>query len=84
MNHHATSKFWSAYEGLPADVRKLADRTFESLKKNPRHPSLHLKSVGNYYSVRVGLHHRALGVAIEGGILWFWIGSHEDYDRTIG
>ena len=60
-----------------------ADRAFKLLKANPRHPSLRLKNVGKYYSVRVGLHHRALGVPINDGILWFWIGSHEEYDRII-
>jgi hypothetical protein len=34
--------------------------------------------------VRVGAHYRALGTGIEGGVLWFWIGSHADYDRLIG
>jgi hypothetical protein len=34
--------------------------------------------------VRVGAHYRALGVDVEGGVLWFWIGSHADYDRLIG
>lgn len=32
------------------------------LKCNPRHPSLHFKKVGRFWSVRVGLHHRAIGV----------------------
>jgi hypothetical protein len=39
--------------------------------------------IGRYYSVRVGIAYRALGLAVEGGILWFWIGNHENYDRLI-
>jgi hypothetical protein len=35
-------------------------------------------------SVRVGLRYRALAVEVEGGYLWFWIGSHADYDKLIG
>lgn len=53
------------------------------MKDNPRHPSLHLKKVGRFWSVRVGLAHRALAVAIEADLLWFWIGSHSDYDKMI-
>jgi hypothetical protein len=34
--------------------------------------------------VRVGLHYRALGVEIKDGVLWFWIGTHADYDRMTG
>lgn len=59
-------------------------RTSSFLKKDPRHPSLHLKKIGPFWSVRVGLHYRALGKPVDGGILWGWIGSHEDYDKLIG
>jgi hypothetical protein len=53
------------------------------LKQDARHPSLNLKQVGRYRSVRVGLRYRALAVEVEGGLLWFWIGSHADYDKLL-
>lgn len=28
--------------------------------------------------------YRALGVEVENGISWFWIGTHAKYDRLIG
>ena len=34
-------------------------------------------------SVRVRLRYRALAVEIDGGLLWFWIGSHADYDALV-
>ena len=34
-------------------------------------------------SVRVGLGYRALGTMHGEDILWFWIGSHADYDRLV-
>ena len=34
-------------------------------------------------SVRVGLGYRALGVRHGDDILWFWIGSHAEYDRLV-
>jgi hypothetical protein len=54
------------------------------LRADPRHPSLHLKRVKRYWSARVGLHHRAVAVDAPDGLLWFWIGSHADYDKLIG
>jgi hypothetical protein len=54
------------------------------LKNDPRHPSLHLKKVGRFSSVRVGLHYRAVAVEVPGGLLWFWIGSHEEYNKLMG
>jgi len=65
-------------------VQGLADRAFAILKADPRHPSLHFKKVGRFLSARVGLHHRALAVETSDGALWFWIGSHADYDKLIG
>jgi len=35
------------------------------------------------YSARVGLGYRALGVRKGDLIVWFWIGSHSDYDRLV-
>jgi hypothetical protein len=29
------------------------------------------------------MRYRALAVEVEGGYLWFWIGSHADYDKLI-
>ena len=84
MRHYASSRFWSAYDALPTEVRALADRCYALLKENPRHPSLHFKRVGSVWSVRVGLHYRALGVDVEGGVQWFWIGTHAEYDALVG
>jgi len=83
MPHSTTPRFWKAYDGLPASIRELADKNFVLLKQNPQHPSLQLKKVGRFWSVRVGLNHRALGVESDDGILWFWIGSHAEYNVLI-
>jgi len=80
----ASPAFWSCYERLPEAIRELADSNFELLKANPSHPSLHLKKIGRYRSVRVGLHYRALAVEVADGLLWFWIGTHSEYDRLLG
>ena len=62
MKHRASPRFWACYEALPLDVQLLADRAYEQLKADPRHPSLHLKRIGRFWSVRVGLRHRALAL----------------------
>jgi hypothetical protein len=83
MNHLATPRFWFCYRRLPPDVQQLADRCYEALRNNPRHPSLHLKKVGPLWSVRVGIHYRALAVEDEGDLIWSWIGTHAEYDQLI-
>ncbi|NCD32231.1 MAG: hypothetical protein EOL87_02315 [Spartobacteria bacterium] len=86
LNHFTTSNYWQLYNRLPFHVRNTADKYFDLLKKNPKHPSLHLKQIGTLWSVRAGLHYRALGIdtpSEEKGILWIWIGSHAEYDRFV-
>jgi hypothetical protein len=29
------------------------------------------------------LHYRALAAEVTDGLVWFWIGSHADYDRLV-
>lgn len=84
MRHFASPDFWFHYRALPVEIQQLADKCFEFMKADPRHPSIRLKRVGEYWSARVGLDHRALGVDDEGAISWFWIGTHAEYDKLIG
>ncbi|WP_420454150.1 type II toxin-antitoxin system RelE family toxin [Rubrivirga sp.] len=84
MNHFATPSFWSAYRALPGEVQSVADKNFDLLKNNPRHPSLRLKKVGAFWSARVGRNHRAVARDRSEGLVWFWIGPHAQYDRLIG
>ena len=84
MRHFASPAFWQAYDSLPGQIRELADKNYALLKDNPKYPSLHFKKVEDYWSVRVGMRYRALGVEIDEGVLWFWIGSHADYDKLVG
>ncbi len=84
MNHFATPSFWSAYRTLPSEIQGIADKNFAFLKENPRHPSLRLKKVGAFWSVRVGRGYRAVARDRAEGLIWFWIGPHDQYDRLIG
>ncbi|TAN35775.1 MAG: hypothetical protein EPN23_10255 [Verrucomicrobia bacterium] len=81
--HRATRRFWHCYDLLLPEAQRLADHSFALLKCDSRHPSLHFKKVGKLWSVRVGIHYRALAVADEAGFLWVWIGTHAEYDRLI-
>jgi mRNA-degrading endonuclease RelE of RelBE toxin-antitoxin system len=84
MRHFTSPSFGESYDKLPAPIQELADKNYKLLKTNPRHPSLQLKKVGKYWSVRVGLKYRAVAVEIPEGLLWFWIGTHAEYDHVFG
>ena len=83
MKHRTTPQFWKLYEKLPVRVQRLADKNFVLLKSDPQHPSLNFKKIDDLWSVRVGLQYRALAVEHDGVTLWFWIGSHADYDKMM-
>ena len=84
MRHLAHARFWRSYRRLPRDVQELADRSYALLRSNPGHPSLQFKKVGDFWSSRVGLHDRALALEVERDLVWFWIGSHAEYDTLVG
>jgi hypothetical protein len=83
LKHFASPDFWALFNSLSPEIQKLARANFELLKSDPRHPSLHFKKAGGYWSVRKGRNYRALGKQLDDGILWAWIGSHTEYEKIL-
>lgn len=83
MRYRATSDFWYHYRQLPEEIQELADRCYKLLKQDSRYPSLHFKKVGQFWSVRIGLHYRALALEEGDDIAWFWIGTYAEYDQLL-
>jgi hypothetical protein len=86
MNSTTTDQFWMRYSALPAEVKERAREAYTLFVSDPHHPSLHFKRIHStrpVFSVRIGLHWRAVGILDEQEITWFWIGSHADYDRLV-
>ncbi len=86
MKSRATPRFWAAYRALPPEIQDLARKAYRLFRENPRHPSLQFKRVHHVerlYAARVTLGYRALGLLEDDQILWFWIGSHAEYDRLL-
>jgi hypothetical protein len=83
---HTTARFRKAYRQLPVPIRKQAKVAYKLFQQNPHHPSLRFKQVHPtrpIYSVRAGLDYQAVGVREGETLIWFWIGSHADYDRLL-
>ena len=63
--------------GAEAGARKYA-----LWKRDLYHASLHFEERRNGICVvRIGDHYRALGLRADETIAWFWIGTHEEYNR---
>ena len=86
MKSHLTSTFRSLFSKLPTRVQTQAKKNYKLWVHNRNHPSLDFKRVHpeqEIYSIRVGLGWRALGVRDRGVIVWFWIGSHAEYNKMV-
>jgi hypothetical protein len=86
VKSRATPRFWKAFRELPSEIQDAARKAYRLFQESSRHPSLQFKKVHDQeplYSVRVTLGYRALGLVQGDEIVWFWIGSHADYDRLL-
>ena len=86
MKSHMTDEFRDAFTALPPEVQQQARAAYVLFQDTPHHPSLHfkrLRSTQIAYTVRVGLHYRALAYEEQGELYWFWIGSHATYDQLV-
>lgn len=81
--HKTTSRFWKCFEDLPVSVQQVSKKNFKLLKADPLYSSLHFKKLGKFWSVRVGINHRALAIEEEQGFIWVWVGSHSEYERML-
>ena len=86
MKSAASKQFWDCFGALPPEVQALAQNTFAIWQRDARHPSLLFKKIAAnrpLYSVRIGRRRRALGVRQGDTMVWFWIGTHAEYDKII-
>lgn len=83
MKSSTTPSFRKRLKELPPPIRRLARKNFKLWLRDPHHPSLHFKKIGMFWSARVGIDFRALAIIRGDKAEWFWIGSHEAYDRFV-
>ena len=75
-------KFWKCFDSLSPGAQKLAREKYALWKLDQGHPSLKFEERRNGICVvRIGEHLRAIGLREGDLIVWFWIGSHEEYNR---
>ena len=84
MNSKVTKEFRKRFKRLPPDIQKQARAAYRLWKVDPYYPGLQFKRIDSQepiYSVRIGLHYRAVGTKVDDTILWGFIGSHAEYDQ---
>lgn len=86
MKSSTTERFRKELQNLPERTQRQAKEAYKLFLQDPFHRSLDFKRVRQtrpIYSVRVGIDNRALGIRDEDQIVWYWIGSHEEYDKLV-
>ena len=88
MNSELSPDFVKRFQRLPERVQRAARKNYKLWKTNPAHPSLEfkpVKGIKQVYSIRTGIGWRAVGALKkeEDTIVWFWIGSHSEYDKFL-
>jgi hypothetical protein len=80
---HTHPDFWKCYALLPQEIQDLADKKFALFRIDPFNPSLGFARKGAVWTVDVGLRYRAIAWREDETLVWFWIGSHEDYNKLM-
>ena len=87
MKSHRTHEFRELYDALPRIVQQQADKAYRQFERDPDYAGLNFKSVGGdptWYSARIGISYRALcRRAADDTYIWFWIGTHAEYDKLL-
>lgn len=83
MKSLTTPDFWERYSKLPREIKRRARAAYRLWQDNSRHPSLCFKKVGDIWSVRIGKGFRALALLDNDSYVWFWIGTHDDYEQML-
>ena len=83
MNSFKDRRFQKLYDALPRHVRDQADKQFELFRKNPSHPSLGFAKKGEVWTAEIGRNCRAIARKRGDDLYWFWIGSHQEYDKLL-
>lgn len=86
MISHTTADFRQDFAQLPLAIQKQAKVSYRLFQADPNHPRLRFKKLPPYddiWSVRITNSHRAVGQRKKDVIVWFFIGSHGDYDKVL-
>ncbi|GAC1391190.1 MAG: hypothetical protein NVSMB38_10950 [Ktedonobacteraceae bacterium] len=86
MKNRRTKGFHKRFDHLPLNVQKQAKATYKLFEVNPYYPSLHFECINHeasLWSVRIGIHYRAVGAWIDDTIWWDFIGTHEEYNHLL-
>lgn len=91
--NRTSRKFREQYAKLPKSIQALTRTSAERFDRNPDAPSFRHHMLGEdgrgshepqSMSVSITMRYRAIYVMQDGVRVWYWIGTHADYDTFTG
>jgi hypothetical protein len=86
VKSRTTTEFRKLFAGLPKQVQEQTRTAYRQFKKDLGYPSLRFKKVHPelpIYSARISKSYRAVGQLEGDAVIWFWVGSHAEYDKLL-
>jgi hypothetical protein len=86
MKSRTTNQFRQMFAHLPKQVQDQTRKAYQQFKQEPSYPSLRFKKVHPklpIYSVRINRDYRAVGQLDQDTMIWFWVGSHAEYNMLL-
>lgn len=86
MKSRTTVQFRKRFANLPDAVQEQTRKAYRQFKEDPSYPSLRFKKVHPklpIYSVRINRDYRVVGQLDKDTIIWFWVGSHAEYEMLL-
>ena len=88
MDSKRTKAFKKLFGKLPGHIKVNAKKQYKLFLENPSHPSLRTKLIGStrnekfkVFEVTVGMGYRATYFQDADVYVWFWIGTHNSFDK---
>jgi hypothetical protein len=86
VKSRTTTQFREMFADLPDSIQKQTRKAYRQFKQDPSYPSLRFKKVHPklpIYSARINRDYRAVGQLEDDTVIWFWVGSHTEYDLLL-
>jgi mRNA-degrading endonuclease RelE of RelBE toxin-antitoxin system len=86
VTSHVNARFRRQFANLPKRIQEQSRRACQLFKTNPTHRGLEFKKLPPHqdiWSVRINDNYRAAGLRDGEVIVWFFIGTHAEYDALL-
>ena len=86
MKSQTTIQFRKQFSALPKQIQEQTRKAYRQFQDDSSHPSLRFKKIHSQlpiYSARINKDYRVVGQLEQDTEIWFWIGSHAEYDLLL-